>query len=93
MSNESTRGSHTHGTVTLHLHAAAREAAGQRTLTCAISTTDALRDFLVGEFGERMAHVLSMSTLLVDGMRVSPAETMQIPNGATVEVLPPFAGG
>jgi molybdopterin converting factor small subunit len=79
--------------VMLHLHAAAREAAGQSTLSCTATTAHALRADLVSRFGEQMQLVLAVSTLLVDGAGVRPGEDIAIPDGSTVEVLPPFAGG
>ena len=41
---------------------------------------------------ERLAKVLAVSTLLVDG-QAARARTELVPAGAQVDVLPPFAGG
>ncbi len=38
-----------------------------------------------------LAPVLRMASILVDGVRAEPGE--MVPAGATIEVLPPFAGG
>lgn len=41
---------------------------------------------------ERLAKVLAVSTLLIDG-HPAHARTEFVPPGAQVDVLPPFAGG
>jgi len=42
--------------------------------------------------GPALARVLSVSSFLVDGT-VCRSATAALPDGATVDVLPPFAGG
>jgi molybdopterin synthase sulfur carrier subunit len=43
----------------------------------------------------RLAPVLERSSFLVNGTQVGhrAAETVHLPEGAVIEVLPPFAGG
>ena len=43
--------------------------------------------------GPRFAEVLAVSSLLCAGNRLDPASTTELPAGAVVDVLPPFAGG
>ncbi len=86
-------GSQDEDVLTLRLHAAAREAAGRGALTTSAVSTNALRAQLVETFGDQMGRVLAVSTLLIDGTPIRPGTDAPIPGGATVEVLPPFAGG
>lgn len=77
-------------TVTVRYWAAAAAATGVDAETRA---PGALRTILAEA---RSAHpdlerVLSVATILVDGVPAREAD--EIPAGATVEVLPPFAGG
>lgn len=75
--------------VTVRLFAAARDAAGSATLQIPAGT--------VGEglaalgLGERFSTVLAVSSLLSDGRKLTPEDAL--PDGAVVDVLPPFAGG
>ena len=46
----------------------------------------------LGAGRERLAKVLAVSTMLVDG-RAARAGTEYVPANAQVDVLPPFAGG
>ena len=41
--------------------------------------------------GAALARVLTVASFLVDGVRTS--RDAVLPDGATIEVLPPFAGG
>lgn len=75
--------------------AAARAAAGvaeepyeATTLEEALRAAEARRG---GEF----ARVIARSSFLIDGAPVGTRDhaTVELPDGATVEVLPPFAGG
>ncbi|MBS1906908.1 MAG: MoaD/ThiS family protein [Actinobacteria bacterium] len=83
-------------TITVRYFAAAAEAAGrdQEQLIVdapgALTTVGALRAELLGRYGEPMAKVLRSGSFLVDGT-VSRDDAR--PLGATVDVLPPFAGG
>ena len=71
--------------------AAAAEAAGleQETLD-APATAGELRTLLVDRYGDAMARVFASGSFLVDGVVSRDPST---PIGATVDVLPPFAGG
>jgi molybdopterin synthase sulfur carrier subunit len=80
---------------TIRYWAAAREAAGvgeepydADTLADALTTARASRD-------PEFARVVRRSSFLVDGEPVGRRDHMGItlPEGGTVEVLPPFAGG
>jgi molybdopterin synthase sulfur carrier subunit len=55
-------------------------------------SVDALRSSLVAAHGPEFARVLGRCSLLADGVRLG-AEDEQVPDSATVDVLPPFAGG
>ena len=80
--------------VTVRYFAAAAEAAGleEETLApgAAGATVGELREWLVESYGAPMARVVANGSFLVDGVvqRDSAA-----PLGASVDVLPPFAGG
>ncbi|WP_243695256.1 MoaD/ThiS family protein [Agromyces protaetiae] len=52
----------------------------------------ALRAALVARHGAALERVLGRCSFLVDGVRAGEA-SVRIPDGATVDVLPPFAGG
>ena len=76
--------------VRVRFFAAAREAAG-----CAetrVASGGTLAD-LIAALGTNpdLVAVLARSAVLVDGARRSPEDA--VPPGATVDVLPPFAGG
>jgi molybdopterin synthase sulfur carrier subunit len=76
--------------VTVRYWAGAREAAGRDEEPV---DADALAD-LVRQLAGRtpaLAQVLSVSSLLVDGLISAPSRVLS--DGETVEVLPPFAGG
>jgi len=66
-------------TVTVRYWAAAREAAGVDTVAAAVAAHPDL------------ARVASVATFLIDG-RAAGRDTV-LASGATLEVLPPFAGG
>ena len=71
--------------------AAASEAAGVREeVLPRVETVGALRAVLVDRHGDAMARVLASGSFLVDGV-VSRDDSRML--GATVDVLPPFAGG
>lgn len=79
--------------VTVRYFAAAAEAAGveeERLELPAEATVGALRDELASRYGAAMQKVLASGSFLVDGrVRRDPAT----PLGASVDILPPFAGG
>lgn len=81
-------------TVSLHYWAGARDAAGTELEQFpATSIADALARAR-GAHDARFSRVLSVCTLLVDGVVVNPADVDRpLDNALTIEVLPPFAGG
>ena len=81
--------------LTVRYFAAARAASGvpeEKLLAEDAPTLGALRAALAAGHGERLAAVLSMSSFLVDGVSCR-ADDHALPADATVDVLPPFAGG
>jgi sulfur-carrier protein len=79
--------------VTFRLFASARAAAGTAEVrTPAGSIADAIEALLAGR-GERLGDVVAHSTLLHDGRALDPTSSDELPEGAVVDVLPPFAGG
>ena len=88
-------------TATLRFWAAAREAAGAAEETVGAGTlADALDEAVrrrggVGGGGAALSRVLARSSVLLDGVQVGRADpgSVRLPEGAVVEILPPFAGG
>jgi sulfur-carrier protein len=80
--------------VTVRYFAAAAEAAGVEEETLAVAdagtTVAELRDLLVDRYGAPMARVVANGSFLVDGVVRRDGAA---PLGASVDVLPPFAGG
>lgn len=80
--------------VIVRYFAAAAEAAGveEETLAAddAVTTVGELRDLLVDRYGAAMARVVANGSFLVDGVVRRDGAA---PLGASVDVLPPFAGG
>jgi molybdopterin converting factor small subunit len=80
--------------VTVRYFAAAAEAAGveEETLSAddAGTTVGELRDLLVDRYGAAMERVVANGSFLVDGVVRRDGAA---PLGASVDVLPPFAGG
>jgi molybdopterin synthase sulfur carrier subunit len=78
--------------VTVRYFAAAKAAAGVSEEKAEASTLDALLGGLSERRGEELTKIFAVASFLVDGLawhdRVGP-----LPAGATVDVLPPFAGG
>jgi molybdopterin converting factor small subunit len=78
--------------VTVRYFAGARAAAGRTEEDVSAGTLDELVRAIAARYGSRLTTVLSASSYLVDGLawhdRGAP-----LPAGATVDVLPPFAGG
>jgi len=79
------------GLVTVRFFAAAREAAG-RAETAVGATTLAGVIAALGA-NQALAAVLERSTFLVDGTRRTQDDPSVLEDGATVDVLPPFASG
>lgn len=77
--------------ITVRYFAGAAEAAGVETEQVASGTADAVRRALVAAHGPGLAGVLERCSLLADGVRVDGEAP--VPDGATLDVLPPFAGG
>jgi molybdopterin converting factor small subunit len=78
--------------VTVRYFAAARAAVGVEEEIVEAHTLDALLRLLADTRGESLAKVLGCASFLVDGLSWHDRET-PLPVGATVDVLPPFAGG
>jgi sulfur-carrier protein len=83
-------------TVTLRYWAAARDAAGVAEQTVTADTLAvALAQAGESDVRARLEPVLRRSSFLIDGAPVGrrAAESVQLSDGAVIEVLPPFAGG
>lgn len=79
--------------ITVRYFAGARAAAGGlHSEQIPASTLDSALELLVERHGERLAVVLKAASFLVDGLTCHDRHTM-LTDGATVDVLPPFAGG
>lgn len=76
--------------ITVRYFAAAAEAAGRDAEQVPAGTGDALRTALVDRH-PALEPILGRCALLADGRRVEPSD--EVPAGATLDVLPPFAGG
>ena len=72
--------------------AGARAAAGRSSESIAADSLDDLAVILAERHGERLAMVLKAASFLVDGLACHDRQAA-LPAGATVDVLPPFAGG
>ena len=79
-------------TVTVRYFAAAQEAAGVTAEVLDAATTGELRAAMVAAHGAGLERVLTRCSLLAAGVRVG-AQDVPLPDGVTVDVLPPFAGG
>lgn len=77
-------------TVTVRYWAAAREAAGTESESHVGGTLGGVLDAAV-EAHPQLARVVKASTFLIDGRSADRSAVLE--PGATVEVLPPFAGG
>jgi sulfur-carrier protein len=77
---------------TVRYFAGARAAAGMSTEMVTASSLDHLTQTLADRHGERLAVVLKAASFLVDGLRCHDRHA-PLPAGATIDVLPPFAGG
>jgi sulfur-carrier protein len=79
--------------VTVRYFAGARAAAGGvSTEAVGAGSVDELVGVLTERHGERLAVVLKAASYLVDGLACHDRQGALRP-GATVDVLPPFAGG
>lgn len=76
---------------TIRYWAAARAAAGRSEEPYAGETLDDVLRAAEAAHGAELARVLSVASFLVDGVRTDRSAALA--DGATIEVLPPFAGG
>ena len=72
--------------------AGARAAAGRSSERIAAGSLDDLVVILTARHGERLAMVLKAASFLIDGLTCHDRNAA-LTAGATVDVLPPFAGG
>ena len=80
-------------TVTVRYFAGARAAVnGVSTEKAVAADLDELTQLLTDRYGERLGLVLKAASFLVDGL-TSHNHRAPLPDGATVDILPPFAGG
>ena len=81
--------------VHVRFFAAARDAAGcpAQEVPAGRSLADTVAALGAIHSEEAFAHVIGQSTFLVDGLRRSLSDPAPLPGGATLDVLPPFAGG
>jgi sulfur-carrier protein len=82
-------------TVRVRYFAGARAAVGRDEETVQLPGAATLRDLtadLGGRHGAALTRVLTACSFLLDGVAVRDAGTA-VPDGAAVDVLPPFAGG
>jgi sulfur-carrier protein len=83
-------------TVTLRYWAAAKDAAGVAEETLAADTLAAALAGAGARAGRgRLSQVFARSSFLIDGQPVGarPPDSIELADGAVIEVLPPFAGG
>ncbi|MBQ1074042.1 MoaD/ThiS family protein [Micromonospora sp. C31] len=79
--------------MTVRYFAGARAAAGRSEETASAGRSlDELLEELTERHGERLADVLTVASFLVDGVTCHDRRA-PLPTGATIDVLPPFAGG
>jgi molybdopterin synthase sulfur carrier subunit len=78
--------------VTVRYFAGARSAAGTAEEKVSAATLEELVATVTREHGEPLAKVLAAASFLVDGV-VCHDRRGALPDGASVDVLPPFAGG
>jgi molybdopterin converting factor small subunit len=78
--------------LTVRYFAGARAATGVSAEPATAATLNELTQLLTDRHGERLGIVLKAASFLVDGLTChDPAAAL--PTSATVDVLPPFAGG
>lgn len=81
-------------TVTVRYFAGAAAAAGaeqEQVSLDSTATAGTLLEQLSAQHGQGLTRVLAVCSVLVDGARATPATPL--PDGGTVDLLPPFAGG
>lgn len=81
--------------VTVHYWAAAREAAGCAGETLAGATLADVIELAGSRHGDRLTRLLGICSFIVGDRPVKreAAAAIELAEGVTVEVLPPFAGG
>lgn len=82
-------------TATVRYFAGAKAAAGTAAETVTLPEGTTIADLVAAvaaDHGEALGRVLAACSLLLDGLAVHE-RTAALPDGATVDVLPPFAGG
>ncbi|GAB2580638.1 molybdopterin synthase sulfur carrier subunit [Paractinoplanes abujensis] len=79
--------------LTVRYFAGARAAAGgTRSEDLEAETLEELKQLLTDRHGERLGVVLKAASFLVDGLTCHDQKA-PLPADATIDVLPPFAGG
>jgi molybdopterin converting factor small subunit len=78
--------------VLVRYFAGARAAAGVTEEKIPAATLAELVGSVTAARGDRLARVLAVASFLVDGV-VWHDKSAELPDGSTVDVLPPFAGG
>ncbi|WP_229067350.1 MoaD/ThiS family protein [Actinoplanes sp. DH11] len=79
--------------LTVRYFAGARAAAGGTSAeTASASSLDELIEVLAARHGEKLTLVMKAASFLVDGLTCHD-RSAPLPSDATVDVLPPFAGG
>ncbi|WP_432511402.1 MoaD/ThiS family protein [Kineococcus sp. SYSU DK001] len=80
-------------TLSVRYFAGAAEAAGRETEEVRLPPASTLGDLVaaLGTRGPALARVLAASSFLLDGVSARPEDRLGA--GATLDVLPPFAGG
>ena len=78
--------------VLVRYFAGARVAAGCSEEKFAAATLGDLVQMIGARHGDRLAAVLRASSFLVDGLAIHD-RSMPLPEGASIDVIPPFAGG
>jgi molybdopterin synthase sulfur carrier subunit len=78
--------------LTIRYFAGARAAAGTSEEKADAATLTVLLDELTQAHGGRLAAILPACSFLVDGVAWHDHE-VPLPDDATIDVLPPFAGG
>lgn len=77
--------------IVVRLFAAAAEAAGTEHTTAVATTETELKRELAERYGADFARILARCSLMSGGSLVAAGGAL--PDGAMVDVLPPFAGG
>jgi molybdopterin synthase sulfur carrier subunit len=80
---------------TIRYWAAAKAAAGVDSEPYEAATLGAALDAARARHGDDFARVISVCSFVIDGdpTGTRPHDEVKLPDGGTVEVLPPFAGG